>query len=50
VFSMHLQGLSYAEIAAKLAIPPNTVATRMRRARHSLRSLLVASASCCTRD
>lgn len=44
VFSMHLQGLCYSQIAARLAIPLNTVATRLRRARHKLRSLLVASA------
>jgi RNA polymerase sigma-70 factor (ECF subfamily) len=44
VFSMHLQGLCYSQIAAQLTIPLNTVATRLRRARHKLRSLLVASA------
>ena len=42
VFSMHAQGLSYSEIAARLAIPLNTVATRMRRARHKLRGLLAS--------
>ncbi len=44
VFAMHLQGLSYSKIAERLAIPLNTVATRLRRARQKLRSLLVATA------
>ncbi len=44
VFSMHAQGLGYSQIAARLAIPLNTVATRLRRGRHKLRSLLVAAA------
>ena len=44
VFSMHVRGLCYSQIAAGLAIPLNTVATRLRRARQKLRKLLVASA------
>jgi DNA-directed RNA polymerase specialized sigma24 family protein len=44
VFSMHVQGLCYSQIAARLAIPLNTVATRLRRGRHKLRSLLAAAA------
>jgi RNA polymerase sigma-70 factor (ECF subfamily) len=45
VFSLRLRGLGYSRIAAQLTIPVNTVATRLRRARHKLRSLLVASAA-----
>jgi RNA polymerase sigma-70 factor (ECF subfamily) len=41
-FQLYAQGLQYAEIAAQLAIPPGTVATRIHRARRMLRDLLQA--------
>ncbi len=44
VFSLHLQGRSYTKIATALAIPLNTVASRLRRARQRVRDLLVRSA------
>ena len=41
VYRMHaLEGRSYAEIAASLGIPQNTVGTRLLRARKKLRELL----------
>jgi DNA-directed RNA polymerase specialized sigma24 family protein len=36
-----LEGLSYAEIAAQLAIPEGTVASRLYHARRALRDALV---------
>jgi RNA polymerase sigma-70 factor, ECF subfamily len=50
VLSMHLQGLSYAAMGRMLALPINTVASRLWRARRTLCQLLtesVASAKSC---
>jgi RNA polymerase sigma-70 factor (ECF subfamily) len=42
LLSLHyLDGLGYLDIARRLQLPPGTVATCMRRARHRLRRLLV---------
>jgi RNA polymerase sigma-70 factor (ECF subfamily) len=44
VFELHeLDNLSYAEIAQRMGIPVNTVASRLRRARERLRDLLLES-------
>jgi RNA polymerase sigma-70 factor (ECF subfamily) len=41
-FELHyLKRLRYSEIAVRLKIPPNTVATRLFRARRSLRDILL---------
>jgi RNA polymerase sigma-70 factor (ECF subfamily) len=46
VFELHyLEGLRYREIAIRLAIPENTVASRLFRARKALRDQLLASSS-----
>jgi len=45
VFELHyLDGLGYREIAARLSIPVNTVASRLFRCRRELRALLLATA------
>ncbi len=36
----HIEGLSYREIAMRLAVPPNTAGTRLLRVRSKLRRLL----------
>jgi len=42
VYQLHaFEGLSYLEIAARLGAPPATVGTRLRRARHKLRAILL---------
>ena len=42
VYQMHaIDGRSYSEIALKLALPKNTVGTRLIRARRKLRDLLL---------
>jgi RNA polymerase sigma-70 factor (ECF subfamily) len=44
VYRMHaVESLSYQEIAARLAIPQNTVGTRLARARKKLRAILEAA-------
>lgn len=44
VFELHyLEGMRYREIAARLAVPENTVASRLFRARKALRDQLLAS-------
>jgi RNA polymerase sigma-70 factor (ECF subfamily) len=44
-FELHyLQRMPYAEIAATLKIPPNTVASRLHRARKAVRDCLLAAA------
>lgn len=44
VFRLHyLEGLRYREIAVRLGIPENTVASRLSRARKALRDQLLAS-------
>jgi RNA polymerase sigma-70 factor (ECF subfamily) len=40
VYELHIEGRSYQEIAAALAIPQNTVGTRLLRARKKLKSIL----------
>ena len=41
VFELHyLQGMSYRDVAAKMGIPQNTVASRLFRARKALRKVL----------
>ncbi|HKE14740.1 MAG TPA: RNA polymerase sigma factor [Kofleriaceae bacterium] len=46
VFELHyLEGLRYREVAIRLAIPENTVASRLFRARKALRDQLLASSS-----
>jgi RNA polymerase sigma-70 factor, ECF subfamily len=46
VFELHyLEGLRYREIAARLSIPENTVASRLFRARKAVRDQLLASSS-----
>ena len=43
VYRMHaLEGLGYAEIAARLGVPVSTVGTRIMRARRKLRAILQA--------
>jgi RNA polymerase sigma-70 factor (ECF subfamily) len=43
VYTLHaLEGLSYAEIAARLRLSPKTIGTRIFRARHKLRQALNA--------
>jgi RNA polymerase sigma-70 factor, ECF subfamily len=43
VFEMHeVHHLPYSDIASRLGVPINTVATRLRRAREKLRGLLIA--------
>ena len=42
VYTLHARGWSYAEIATELAIPVNTVGTRLTRARTKLKLLLRA--------
>jgi hypothetical protein len=37
---MHLQGLTYTELARRLALPTSTVGTRLLRAKRRLRQLL----------
>jgi RNA polymerase sigma-70 factor (ECF subfamily) len=44
-FELHyLQRMPYAEVAAALEIPPNTVASRLHRARKAVRDSLLAAA------
>lgn len=46
VFELHyLEGLRYREIAARLTVPENTVASRLFRARKALRDQLLAPSS-----
>jgi RNA polymerase sigma-70 factor (ECF subfamily) len=46
VFELHyLEGLRYRDIAVRLAVPENTVASRLFRARKALRDQLLASSS-----
>jgi RNA polymerase sigma-70 factor, ECF subfamily len=46
VFELHyLKGMRYRDIAAQLAMPENTVASRLFRARRALRDQLLASSS-----
>jgi RNA polymerase sigma-70 factor (ECF subfamily) len=41
---MHaIDGLSYQEISQRLGLPPNTVGTRLSRARRKLRAMLEAA-------
>jgi RNA polymerase sigma-70 factor (ECF subfamily) len=50
-YRMHaLEGLGYAEIAAKLGLPVSTVGTRIMRARRKLRAILQAQAASPTRE
>jgi RNA polymerase sigma-70 factor, ECF subfamily len=47
VFELHyLDGLRYRDIATRLHIPENTVASRLFRARKALRDQLLASTTC----
>ncbi|HEY0253949.1 MAG TPA: RNA polymerase sigma factor [Kofleriaceae bacterium] len=41
VYELHAEGLSYSAIARELNISINTVGTRLMRARHRLRDLLI---------
>jgi RNA polymerase sigma-70 factor (ECF subfamily) len=41
-FELFMEGRSYAEIGARLQLPPGTVATRLFRARHRLRRMLLS--------
>jgi RNA polymerase sigma-70 factor, ECF subfamily len=46
VFELHyLQGMRYRDIAARLAVPENTVASRLFRARRALRDQLLVSSN-----
>jgi len=42
VYELHCEGRSYDEIARELAIPKNTVGTRLIRARKKLKEILLA--------
>jgi RNA polymerase sigma-70 factor (ECF subfamily) len=45
VVRLHLEGLSYAEVAVRLGKPIGTVGTRLMRARRRLREMLVADSA-----
>jgi RNA polymerase sigma-70 factor (ECF subfamily) len=45
VLQLHLVSQTYREIGATLGIPPGTVGTRLLRARHKLRDILVPMAA-----
>jgi RNA polymerase sigma-70 factor, ECF subfamily len=45
VLELHLVSQTYREIGATLGIPPGTVGTRLLRARHKLRDMLVPMAA-----
>ena len=45
VFELHTAGRSYKQIAHELGISINTVGTRLMRARHKLKEILLASSS-----
>jgi RNA polymerase sigma-70 factor, ECF subfamily len=45
VLELHLVSQTYREIGATLGIPPGTVGTRLLRARHKLRDILVPMAT-----
>ena len=40
VYELHVEGMSYVQIARELGIPTSTVGTRLVRARHKLKEML----------